>query len=276
MIMLFRLVFFTILLMLIIVVTQDIQIFPRTIMPSKNKDFVPTGVVQRFVTTSDNKSLETWYLPASPEKKKNISVLVFHGNGDNLETTFQIQQWLASLGYASLSFDYRGYRNSSGWPSERGLYEDADTVWRSAVEQYGFAPKTTMLFGTSIGGAPALYLASKIQPAALVLLSPFISLKQLVREHVVFRYLVPFLWYEFPNVEYVAKLKSTSLLVAHGVRDGIIPFAHGEAVFGSYQGSGKTKFIKIPQAGHNDVLATSADEIATAMQELVAQDVRLE
>lgn len=269
--MILRLIFFTFLLLVLIVVTQDIQIFPRTIVPSKNKNFVPSGVVQRFVTTSDNKNLETWYLPADSQHKKPISVLIFHGNGDNLETTYQIQEWLSSLGFSSLSFDYRGYRNSSGWPSERGLYEDAQTLWRSAVEHYGFTPETTMLLGTSIGCAPASYLAARIEPAALVMLSPFISLKQLVSEHVVFRFLLPFLWYEFPNVEYVAKLKTTSLLVAHGVRDAIIPFSHGESVFGIYQGSGRTKFIKIPEAGHNDVLATAAPQIAAAMQELVVE-----
>jgi len=268
-ILIIRLAILIVALVVLLIITQDIQIFPRAIVPSRNNSIVPKDVTSSYVATDDGKSLEAWFLPAVGSKR-SLSVILFHGNGDDLESVYPVQQWLSALGYSSLSFDYRGYRNSSGWPSERGLYLDSEAIWRFAETKLGFSADRTILFGTSIGSGPASYLAAKVQPNYLVLISPLRSLKYLVSKRPLLRFLTPFLWYEFPVASNVGKLKNTSLLVVHGVQDGIIPFEQGKKTFSSYQGQGESNFIELEFAGHNDALSQATEQIALELAKVEA------
>jgi fermentation-respiration switch protein FrsA (DUF1100 family) len=267
--MLIRIVIFAIFAIFLLIISQDIQIFPGVILSrlTGNKNFIPNNVHRVTLSTKDGQTVDSWYLPVSGDSSKISLVIIFHGNGDNLETTYDLQQWLRSLGFSSISFDYRGYRNSSGWPSEKGIYMDTDAVWDYAHQQLGFLPTNTILLGISIGCAPASYLAEKISPSRLVLLSPFVSLKVLIGEHPVFRFLSKFLWYNFPTANNVSKLTETSLVVIHGKKDTIVPIKHGLSVFNAYQGKGRKIFYEIAKANHNDLFIFGKEEIARSIEE---------
>ena len=153
-----------------VVLTQDLQLFPvaaASLLPRslQRPTVVPPRVKSSFIETEDGKRLEVWRLPAAEGVPPAPNVgLVFHGNGDSLDGFFFLQQWFSKLGMVSYGFDYRGYGRSSGWPSELGLVRDADAVWDYVITQERAEPSQMVVFGYSIGAAPAARIASLHDP----------------------------------------------------------------------------------------------------------------
>ena len=92
------------------------------------------------VTTGDGEQLQGWRLgpaKAGPHVLPRAHVVYFHGNGGNLSIWAPVLAGLARRGYAVTAFDYRGYGNSTGRPSEHGLYRDVDAV----IERFWSGPQ---------------------------------------------------------------------------------------------------------------------------------------
>lgn len=56
---------------------------------------------------------------------------------------------------------YRGYGLSGGVPSERGLQLDAEAAIEALLSRNDVDPNKIVVFGRSLGGAVAIYTASK-------------------------------------------------------------------------------------------------------------------
>ena len=78
---------------------------------------------------------------------------------------------------------YRGYGRSTRSLGEDGLHDDAEAAWRYLTETRGERPDRIVLFGRSLGGAVAIELARRHNPAALVVESTFTSLVDVGRHH---------------------------------------------------------------------------------------------
>ena len=74
--------------------------------------------------------------------------------------------------------EYRGYSVYGGSPTAQLIVQDACRVMEF-LQSHDFALQDIILFGRSIGGAIALEVASKLAVSALILLSPFLSLKKI-------------------------------------------------------------------------------------------------
>ncbi len=83
-----------------------------------------------------------------------------------------------------LMVDYRGYGDSEGHPTEAGLMLDADAVLDYVLSGANpdIAPGKVVLFGSSLGGAVAVYAAHKhgARVAAVVLENTFLSIAAMV------------------------------------------------------------------------------------------------
>ena len=84
------------------------------------------------LTTDDGLSLHGWFIPA-PQARG--TVLFLHGNAGNISHRIDSLQMFHRLGYSTLIFDYRGYGNNDGSPSEQGTYRDAEAAWRYLTSQ---------------------------------------------------------------------------------------------------------------------------------------------
>ncbi len=102
------------------------------------------------ISTTDGETLHGWFVPAAAA---NGTVLFFHGNAGNISHRMEYLLMFHRLGYDTFIFDYRGYGESSGAPSESGTYLDAQAAWRYLTETKGIPPARIMLFGESLGGA---------------------------------------------------------------------------------------------------------------------------
>jgi alpha-beta hydrolase superfamily lysophospholipase len=199
------------------------------------------------LTTSDGISLHGWYIPA-PQPRG--TVLFLHGNAGNISHRLDSVQMFHRLGYSTLIFDYRGYGNSSGKPTEQGTYRDAEAAWRYLIDQLHIPSCRIVLFGESLGGAVAAWLAAtpRDKPAALVIASGFTSVPDLGQQ--LYPYL-PIRW--LARIRYNTRVYLHSVhvpvLIAHSPQDDIVPFEHGRALFAA--ANPPKQFLELA-GGHND------------------------
>ena len=86
--------------------------------------------------------------------------------------------------------------------------------------------------GRSLGSGPATFLASKYKPAALVLISPFTSIKNAASD--LFGFFGGFFIKErFDNREKIKDVSSPTLLI-HGKKDTTVPWTHSEHLYGTF------------------------------------------
>jgi pimeloyl-ACP methyl ester carboxylesterase len=195
--------------------------------------------------TSDGISLHGWFIPA-PQARG--TVLFLHGNAGNISHRLDSIRMFHRLGYSMLIFDYRGYGNSGGAPSEQGTHRDAEAAWRNLTEQRHIPPCRIALFGESLGGAVAAWLAVRQKPAALVIASSFTSVPDLGQH--IYPYL-PVRWLARIHYDTRGYLRAVSVpvLIAHSPEDEIIPFEHGRALFAA--ANPPKQFLELA-GGHND------------------------
>lgn len=202
-------------------------------------DYTPINIA-----TTDGETLHGWWVPA-PDAKG--TVLFFHGNAGNISHRINYLAMFKRLGYNTLLFDYRGYGQSSGTPSESGTYLDAQAVWHYLTTTQGIAPTQIVLFGESLGGAVAAWLAAREKPGLLVLASVFTSVPDLAAEIYPF---LPVRWLTRFHYNTLESLQSVTcpVFIAHSLQDEIIPFEHGQQLF---QAAPEPKQFLPLEGGHN-------------------------
>ena len=216
--------------------------------PDKQLSSTPKTIGLDYTTvsiaTSDGETLHGWQVTAADAKG---TVLFLHGNAGNISHRIYYLTMFKRLGYNTLLFDYRGYGQSSGTPSESGTYLDAQAAWRYLTATQGIAPGQIVLFGESLGGAVAAWLAAREKPGLLVLASTFTSVPDLAAEFYPF---LPVRWISRFDYNTLQSLQAVScpVFIAHSPHDEIIPFEHGQRLFQAV--SGAKQFLPL-DGGHN-------------------------
>jgi uncharacterized protein len=210
------------------------------------------------IDTEDGERLYAWWVPA---RDAGGTILVLHGNAGNISHRVDHLSVLHRLGYSSLIIDYRGYGQSSGSPSEAGTYRDAEAAWRWLVSR-GVAPKDIVILGESLGGAVAAWLAARVTPRALVLVSSFTSAPDLGAQ------LYPFLpvrllsRFSYDTVGALRRVQAP-VLVVHSPDDDVIPYSHGRALFAA--ANEPKQFLGI-RGAHNDGFLFTREEWAAELR----------
>jgi fermentation-respiration switch protein FrsA (DUF1100 family) len=217
--------------------------------PTRGESETPrdSGVPFEAVTidTSDGEHLRGWVMPA-PAPRANV--VYFHGNGANLSNWSPILASIVKRGYSVFAFDYRGYGQSTGHPTERGLYRDVEAVVKQAnLGQSAAIP--TIYWGRSLGAAMAGYAATVRPPDGIILESGFANARAAVRSSPILLVLSFLSSYRFPAAEFVNRA-NRPVLVIHGNRDSVIPFALGQELFETLRVP--KQFVVIEGGDHND------------------------
>ena len=93
--------------------------------------------------TPDGVSIHGWFVNGP---HPDCPVILFcHGNAGNIGNRITAVSQFVSIGFHCFIFDYRGFGNSSGKPSEDGLVLDARTAWHFLVETAGYHPQRLLL-----------------------------------------------------------------------------------------------------------------------------------
>lgn len=209
------------------------------------------------IGTEDGETLTAWWVPHAQARG---TVLLLHGNAGNISHRIEYLAMFHRLDYAVLIADYRGYGTSTGTPSEEGTYRDAAACW-SWLAARGVRGRDLVLFGESLGGGIATWLALRVRPRALVLASTFTSIPDLAA--VVYPWLPARLLsrIRYDNLARMPAIEAP-VLVLHSPDDELVPFEQAQRLYAA----ARTMKALVPLAGgHNDGLACLREEWVRAL-----------
>lgn len=232
--------------------------FPTRRLEASPRDY---GLPYRDVrlTTDDGVRLHGWYVPG----RRRVTLLWCHGNAGNISHRLDNLRLIRDrLQVGVLLFDYRGYGESEGVPSEDGTYRDA-RAFRAWLR--GEGDGAVVYFGRSLGAAVATRLAVDDPPAALILETPFTSVTAMANRTLPGAGALVRTRYD--TLGLITRLRAP-LLVAHGDADEVVPFEHGRAVFEAAP-EPKT-FFSIPGARHNDTYLVGGEAYWRAWERFLA------
>lgn len=224
----------------------DLLIFQRVKLHQNHVYQFKFPYTEYFIKTDEHTIINA--LLFEPKILPKGLVIYFHGNRGNLQRWGNYAPDLTLLGYKVLMVDYRGYGKSTGIPSEKHLYHDAEAVWSWAIDNLEF--EKLVLYGRSLGSSVASYLAMKANPNLLILETPFDELKGV--SFSIFRKMFAILplKHKFPNKEHLTKVNCPKLIF-HGTKDRVVTLKSAQQLR-PLMGD-NDKFVVIPNGGHNNL-----------------------
>lgn len=227
--------------------------------PTRDLEFTPTAYSLAHedveLDTADGERIHGWWVERAGARG---ALLFLHGNGGNISHRLDSIRLFHDLGLSVLIIDYRGYGRSSGRPDEPGTYRDAEAAWNHLVKARGIDPGRIVIYGESLGGAIATWLASRVACGALFITAGFTSVADMGRHY--YPYL-PVRWLvriHYPSIDHIAGARCP-ILVMHSPTDEIVPFDMGRRLFEA--APLPREFLELT-GGHNDGFMLSSGRVA--------------
>ncbi len=190
-------------------------------------------------------SLHGWFIPAY---EKDLVVLFCHGNAGNISHRMETIEVIHNLGLSVFIFDYRGFGQSQGTPSEQGTYKDIQAAWEYLVQKEQIPPEKILLWGRSLGGPIAAYMAKKKQSCGLILESTFTSIPEMAKKVYPFLPVKRVVRFNYPTRKFLPEI-SCPLLIIHSTEDELVPYHFGRELFDAAREP--KRFLQI-RGGHNE------------------------
>ncbi|KAK1562132.1 hypothetical protein Q3G72_006825 [Acer saccharum] len=156
-----------------------------------------------------------------------LTVLYSHGNAADLGQMYELFYELSfHLRVNLMGYDYSGYGQSTGKPSEQNTYFDIEAVYRCLEEKYGVKEEDVILYGQSVGSGPTLDLATRLpRLRAVILHSPIMS---------GLRVMYPVkrtYWFDiYKNIDKIPFV-NCPILIIHGTSDDVVDWSHGKQLW---------------------------------------------
>eukprot|EP00434_Breviolum_minutum_P041709 symbB.v1.2.037105.t1/scaffold5389.1/size27643/2 len=178
-------------------------------------------------------------------------VLFLHSNGEDIGMCHTFACRLRDL------LEFPGYGLCPGKPSEDSLDSAADVCFRYVREVLQVAPADIIVMGRSMGAAVALSLAEKFYFGGLVLIAPFLSLRDALGQYTGAKMSEVMLDELFCSKEKIKSVKVPTLVI-HGQKDRLIDSSQGKQLYDLCE-SRKKLFVCPEELGHNDDLLSDPE-----------------
>ncbi|XVF71334.1 hypothetical protein PTKIN_Ptkin12aG0028800 [Pterospermum kingtungense] len=157
----------------------------------------------------------------------SLTVLYSHGNAADLGQMYDLFTELSlHLRVNLLGYDYSGYGQSTGKPTEQNTYSDIEAVYRFLGEKYGVKEEDVILYGQSVGSGPTLDLASRLPKLrAVVLHSPILSGLRVISS------VKRTYWFDIYKNIHKIPFVNCPVLVIHGTDDDVVDWSHGKQLW---------------------------------------------
>ncbi|GMP33966.1 hypothetical protein CsSME_00007053 [Camellia sinensis var. sinensis] len=144
------------------------------------------------------------------------TLLYSHGNAADIGQMYDLLLELSiHLRLNIMGYDYSGYGQSTGKPSEQNTYADIEAAYKCLEESYGAKQEEIILYGQSVGSGPTLDLAVRLpRLRAVVLHSPILSGLRVM----------------YPNIDKIPLVKCPVLII-HGTSDEVVDCSHGKQLW---------------------------------------------
>jgi len=189
--------------------------------------------------------LHAWHF----DNKGDKVILFCHGNSGNISHRSYIIDFCRNFNINLFLFDYRGYGISSGKSKIDYILEDGIDAYMYLSKMY--KPEQIIVWGESLGGAVATYIASKCRCYRLLLMCTFSDIDDTIiydsRYHPLLSYPVGFiitrLLGRLQSKEYI-KYVECPIAIIHSPNDKVIPYRCAQILYESITHNNK-KFITI-------------------------------
>lgn len=194
------------------------------------------------------------------------TVLFCHGNSGNISHRNYVIDLVIKQKLNLLIFDYQGYGKSNGECDVKSILDDTEKVYlwlvnkiKGRINKTGGINNQIILWGESLGGGPASYIASKYPIHKLVLWATFASVTDMAEHTSNMRYFYkPLAWVTTTLIgghkisEYLKNIKCQTLIV-HSINDNIIPISNAEINYKSIPHNNK-QLVYIDGSHSNPIL----------------------
>jgi len=176
------------------------------------------------------------------------TILFSHGNSTDIGLMFpHLKDLCVQLKVDIFAYEYSGYGESSGVPSEADLYSDIDAAYHYLMQDCGLLESSIILYGQSVGSVPSIDLASRSHVGGMILHGALKSGLSIIHD------VQTMYWFDvFQNVAKIDSVQAPVFCI-HGTHDVEVPFEHGLAL---HEGT-PLEFAVDPWwvkgAGHNDI-----------------------
>ncbi len=177
--------------------------------------------IPRSLNSNQNNHIPCLFIKDHKSHSKNI-IIMFHGNAEDIFGARCMGETLVQkLRMNVLIVEYPSYSIYLSEPSADELIENTVIIYDFVKKAFNIEDKNIYIFGRSIGTSPAIYLASKRKPNALITISAFTSIKSVANNLVGF--LKVLVKERLTSIDYIKKV-TCPIIFIHGQKDPLIPF----------------------------------------------------
>ena len=198
---------------------------------------------QNIVFQHEGESINVIVL--NPECEK--AVLYFGGNAEAVSQS--VHDYANDYADYCLYFvEYRGYGNSTGTPSEKGLYADALHIYDQLKQKHD----NITIIGRSLGTGVATHLASNRAIDKLVLITPYDSIENIARDRYPFFPISILLKDKHDSITRVKNIKAKTLIFT-AENDATIPANRSAPMIEAFP-TAQASVTHILNVDHNSIL----------------------
>ena len=207
-------------------------IFQRNLLyhPTENNysgDQILVSIEKVKINTQDSIELMSWYHNKNVNNYKTI--LFLHGNAGSLENRIHKINHFKDMNVNFLLVAWRGFSGNKGTPTEKGLYEDAESAVRW-LKSKGVRENNIIVYGESLGTGVATEIAQNKNFAGIILESPFTSMIDAGKDKYPYLPVRLLLKDRYESNKKIKNINSP-ILIMHGKVDNIVPFHMGKKMY---------------------------------------------
>jgi fermentation-respiration switch protein FrsA (DUF1100 family) len=176
-------------------------------------------------------------------------ILYFHGNKGDLIRWGNIVKPFTDYNYDVFVMDYRGYGKSTGKRTEEMMYSDAQSCYDYVSKLYN--ESNIIVYGRSLGGTFASFVASKNNPKQLILEATFYSMTEVIRNKLPILPYSKLLKFKFETDKFIGHVKAPTIIF-HGTEDRLVSVDLGKKLF-ERSNKENTEFVEIEGATHHNI-----------------------
>lgn len=254
-----------------------IRLFERTQLfkPAKEIKATPSAIPLRCQPSqwlSDGSvQISGWWIPARNPKG---TIIFCHGNAGNIGDNLGILPYFNRRHWNVLLWDYRGYGESKGWPSETGIYADARGAFDTAKSAAPSVP--IIVYGHSLGGAVAVQMALDRPVDGLIVDGSFASVMDMAKR--LYPSLPPAAIDKLISIRFDSLAKAPLLpdipkLFAHSPHDTIVPYDSGRQLYAA--ATPPKLFVQLPGTHADGMWSAPGTPPSVALDEFLKNVIQL-
>lgn len=189
---------------------------------------------------------------------EDYTILFYLPNWVNISNFISDIAWFWNQWYNVAAMDYPWYWKSQWWPSEENVYKSTQNFYNYLINDKNISSENIIVWGYSIGSAPAINIAEKNEVKSLFLISPFNSRNGMSE----FIYWIPiqkylFLEDSFKNYKKIQKV-TVPTLIMHWKQDKVVPWEMWKEILENSWADNK-KFLLLEEYDHNTMFFALED-----------------